>query len=191
MSPELWWYTARAGGIVALALSGASVVWGLLLSGRILQGRPSPKWLLDLHRFLGGAAVAFTGIHVAALMADSTVQFGWTDVLIPFASAWNPVAVALGVTAGYLLLAVQVSSMMMKRLPRRLWKWIHLSSYGLFWLGIAHGAMAGTDAGHPLYIAATALSTLLVAFLTTFRVLAERRSRRVPAAATRPTAVEA
>ena len=53
----------------------------------------------------------------------------------------------------YLLVAVQLSSMLMKHLPRRLWKWIHLSSYGLFWLGIAHGAMAGTDAGNPLYIA--------------------------------------
>jgi sulfoxide reductase heme-binding subunit YedZ len=191
MSPELWWYTARAGGIVALALSGASVIWGLLLSSRVLQGRPSPRWLLDLHRFLGGATVAFAAIHVAALVGDTTVHFGWTDVLIPFASAWNPVAVALGVVAGYLLLAVQVSSMMMKRLPRRLWKWIHLSSYGLFWLGIVHGAMAGTDAGNPLYIAATALTTLAVAFLTTFRVLADRRSGRVPDQATRPVAVAA
>ena len=177
MSPELWWYTARAGGIIALALSGASVVWGLLLSTRVMQGRPSPRWLLDLHRFLGGAAVLFTGIHVAALVADTTVAFGWTDVLIPFASSWNPGAVALGVVAGYLLLAVQLSSMLMKRLPRRLWKWIHLSSYGLFWLGIAHGAAAGTDAGNPIYIAAIAATTLAVLFLTTYRALMSRRSR--------------
>ena len=185
MSPELWWYTARAGGMVALALAGASVVWGLLLSTRVLQGRPSPRWLLDLHRFMGGAAVAFTGIHVAALVADTTVAFGWTDVLIPFASSWNPGAVALGVVAGYLLLAVQLSSMLMKRLPRRLWKWIHLSSYGLFWLGITHGALAGTDAGNPIYIALTAIATLIVLFLTTYRSLAQRRSR--PAARVRRT----
>lgn len=180
MSPELWWYTARAGGIVALGLTGASVVWGLLLSTRVMQGRPSPRWLLDLHRFLGGAAVLFTGIHVAALVADTTVAFGWADVLIPFASSWNPAAVALGVVAGYLLLAVQLTSVFMKRLPRRLWKWIHLSSYGLFWLGIAHGALAGTDAGNPLYIAATALTTIVVLFLTTYRSLMSRRSRPKP-----------
>jgi DMSO/TMAO reductase YedYZ heme-binding membrane subunit len=122
--------------------------------------------------------VLFTGIHVAALVADTTVAFGWADVLIPFASSWNPAAVALGVVAGYLLVAVQLSSMLMKRLPRRMWKWIHLSSYGLFWLGIAHGATAGTDAGHPLYIAATAVTTLVVVFLTTYRSLASRRRSR-------------
>lgn len=177
MSPELWWYTARAGGIVALGLTAAAVVWGLLLSTRVLQGRPSPRWLLDLHRFMGGAAVLFTGIHVAALVADTTVSFRWTDVLIPFASSWSPGAVALGVLAAYLLLAVQLSSMLMKRLPRRLWKWIHLSSYGLFWLGITHGALAGTDAGNPIYIAVVAVTTLVVLFLTTYRTLAQRRAR--------------
>jgi DMSO/TMAO reductase YedYZ heme-binding membrane subunit len=145
-----------------------------------MQGRPSPRWLLDLHRFLGGAAVLFTGIHVAALVADTTVAFGWADVLIPFASSWNPAAVALGVVAGYLLLAVQLSSVFMKRLPRRLWKWIHLSSYGLFWLGITHGALAGTDAGNPIYIVVTAITTLIVLFLTTYRSLMSRRSRPAP-----------
>ncbi|MEL7210224.1 MAG: ferric reductase-like transmembrane domain-containing protein [Actinomycetota bacterium] len=193
MSPELWWYTARAGGIVALALTGASVFWGLLVSTRVLQGRPSPKWLLDLHRFLGGSAVVFTIVHVLALVADSYVHFGWMDVLIPFASAWNPVAVGLGVIAAYLLIAVQGSSMLMKRLPRRLWKWIHLSSYGLFWLGLVHGAMAGTDAGNPLYIAGTALGTMAVLFLTLYRSLAQRRarSRAVRAVRPEPAAVEA
>ena len=60
MDPQLWWYTARAGGIVALALTAGSVIWGLFLSTRVLQGRPSGAWLLDLHRFLGGAAVIFS-----------------------------------------------------------------------------------------------------------------------------------
>ena len=183
MSPELWWYTARSGGIVALALASAPVLWGLLLSTRVMQGRPSPRWLLDLHRFLGGMAVLFTGVHVAALVADTTIAFSWTDVLIPFASSWNPVAVSFGVVAAYLLLAVQLSSMLMKHLPRRQWKWIHLSSYGLFWLGIAHGAMAGTDAGNPVYIAGFGVSTLLVLFLTTYRLLPRERTR--PAARAR------
>ena len=177
MPAELWWYTARAGGIVALGLTSASVIWGLLYSTRILSGRPSPAWLLDLHRFLGGASVVFTLVHVVALMADSYVSFGLTDVLVPYASAWKPGAVAAGVVAFYLLVAVQLTSMVMKRLPRRLWKWIHLSSYGLFWLGIVHGAMAGTDAGNPLYVGATVGTIGVVLGLIVQRALTARRLR--------------
>ena len=122
MTEQIWWYVARSGGIVALALSGLAVIWGLLLSSKILEGRPGPRWLLDLHRFLGGATVAFTFVHVAALMLDSYVSFSLVDVLVPLASAWNPVAVAWGIIAFWLLLAVQISSMLMSRIPRRWWK---------------------------------------------------------------------
>ena len=48
-----------------------------------------------------------------------------------------------------LLIAVQGSSLMMRRLPKRLWRHVHMSSYVLFWLAAVHGALAGTDAGHP------------------------------------------
>ena len=95
MNEHLAWYVARASGMVALALLAASVAWGLLFGTRLLQGRPSPKWLLDLHRFLGGLSVSFTAVHVAALVADDYVSFGPTDILVPFASAWRPGPVEL------------------------------------------------------------------------------------------------
>ncbi len=103
MTSQLWWYTARAGGLVAWALLSASVLWGLSLSTRALGKRPRPNWLLDLHRFLGGAAVVFTGIHVLSLMLDSYVHFGLVEVLVPFASQLAPGAVAWGIAGLYLL----------------------------------------------------------------------------------------
>ena len=57
---------------------------------------------------LGGLAVMFTAIHLAALVADSYVHFGLADLTVPFASSWQPGAVALGVVAMWLLLAVEV-----------------------------------------------------------------------------------
>lgn len=186
---ELWWYVARSGGIVALLLTGMSVIWGLALSTKVMDGTPSPKWLLSMHKWLGGLSVTFTGIHVLALVLDSYVHFGITDILIPFASDWQPGAVAWGIVTTYLLLAVQVSSMLMKRIPRRWWKSIHMTSWLLFWTGLVHGITAGTDASHPIYIAVTATMTLLVLFLTIARSLTAKkrrrgsRSARVPAAA--------
>jgi hypothetical protein len=187
MSEQLWWYVARSGGIVALVMTGLSVIWGLLYSTRMLQGRPGPKWTLDLHRFLGGASVAFTGIHVSGLVLDNYVHFGWADILIPFASSWKPGAVAWGIVTTYLLLAVQGTSLLMRRIPRKWWKGIHLTSYALFWTGLVHGITAGTDSAHPLYIGSSALAVLAVLSLTVYRILTHRKLRARP---TRPPATQ-
>ena len=178
MSEQLWWYVARSSGIVALGLAGASVIWGLLLGTKLLGGRPGPRWLLDLHRWLGGCTIAFTAVHGIALMLDSYVDFGVVDLLVPGAASWNPSAVAWGVVSMWMLVAVQVSSMFMRRLPRHLWKAIHLLSYLMLWTGIIHGVQAGTDAGNPVYVWSMALMALAVTFLTAYRIVAVRRGRR-------------
>ena len=178
MNPQFWWHLARSSGIVAWALLTASMIWGLLFTTRLLKGRPTPKWLLDLHRHLGGLALAFTGLHLVALIADNYIEFGLTDLLIPFASDWKPVPVALGVLALYLLAAVEGTALAMKRLPRKTWRNIHLTSYLLFWIATLHGITAGTDATHPAYWAANTIAAATVVFLTLYRLLAERTSRR-------------
>lgn len=174
---HLWWYVARSGGLVALALSGASVLWGLLLSTRYLERAVRPKWLLDLHKFLGALTVIFTLIHVVALMLDSYVGFGLVDVLVPFASSWRPGAVAWGVVTFWLMVAVQGSSLVMKKLPKRWWRIIHMSSYGLLWTGVMHGIAAGTDSSNPLFLIAVGAGTGLITFLTGFRILAKTPRR--------------
>jgi len=178
MNTQFWWYLARSSGIVAWALLTASMIWGLLFTTRLLKGHPTPKWLLDLHRHLGGLALAFTGLHLVALFADSYIEFSIADLFIPFASDWKPGPVALGVVAFYLLLAVEATSLAMKRLPRKTWRSIHLTSYSLFWIATLHGITAGTDATHPAYWAANTLAAAAVVFLTIYRLLAERTRRR-------------
>lgn len=180
VTEQIWWHVARASGIVALVLTAASVIWGLLLSTRVMAGTPTPAWLLSMHRFLGALTVAFTGVHIVGLVADSYVSFGWAEVLVPWASSWQPTAVAFGVIGMYLLLAVQISSMMMRRIPRRWWKLIHQSSFLLFWVAVVHGVQAGTDASNPLYIIGTGALVLIVSFLTVTRALTARRIRRNP-----------
>jgi methionine sulfoxide reductase heme-binding subunit len=145
VNEQLWWYIARSGGIVAWALLAASVLWGLALSTKVLRGRPRPNWILDLHRFLGGLALLFTGIHVAALVADSYVHFGLSEVLVPLASEWHPVAVAWGVVALYLLIAVELTSLARKRISKRTWRLTHFLSFPLFVFTTVHAMTAGTD----------------------------------------------
>jgi hypothetical protein len=176
---QLWWYTARSSGIVAWALVSASVLWGLVLSTKVLGKRPRPNWVLDLHRFLGGAAVVFTGIHVASIVLDSYVHFGLVDVLVPLASSWHPVAVAWGIVALYLLLAVEVTSLLRKQLSKRLWRATHFASFPLFALATTHALSAGTDRAALLMRYGAALTTVSVVLLTAARVVGARRRKPV------------
>jgi predicted ferric reductase len=191
MNAQTWWYLARATGYVAWALVTTSVISGLLLSTRLTNERPTPAWILDLHRFLAGTAVAFTALHIVGLVADNYVHFGAADILVPFASSWRTGAVALGVIAMYLLAAVEISSLLMRRLPRRLWRGIHLSSYVAFWAATFHLVTAGTDASHPASKVAATLAIAAVVFLTLVRALSGRaRSPRSsqPRSTASPTA---
>ena len=193
MNDQLWWFVARASGIVALVLVTLAVVWGLFYSTRLLGGKPTPRWLLDLHRFLGGLSVLFTGVHLAALVADNYVHFGVAEILLPFASEWQPGAVAWGVVALYLLVAVEATSLMQRRLPRRLWRGVHVTSWVLYWLAVVHGVTAGTDAGNRAYVAVTLVGVGVVLFLTVVRMLTSRRVRKAfaPAPEARPRSIEA
>ena len=138
-----------------------------------------------MHRYLGGSSVAFTAIHVAGLVADSFVHFGPAEILVPFASAWNPVAVAWGVVGMYLLAAVELTSLAMKRIPRKWWRLVHMGSYGVLFTGLIHGSLAGTDATTPLYMMAMGLIIAATMALSVYRVLTSRMvkgmARRRPA----------
>ena len=179
---HLFWYTARASGIVSWALLAATVIWGLWLSGRVRPFGARPAWILDLHRFLGGLATIFVGVHVLALLADSYTSFGLTDVLVPFASRWHPVAVAWGVVGFYLLLAVELTSLARRRLPLRIWRAVHMASLPLYGLATVHFLAAGTDSFNAMALVAMITATATVGALFVRRMSEVReRARRADA----------
>jgi len=145
------WYVARASGMVAWFFLAASVLWGLGVTTRILQDRRKPGWLLDLHRWLGGLALSFTVIHLIGLWFDEYVEFGLREFFVPFASEWRPKAIAWGVVAFYLLVAVQVTSLMQRKLPKEVWRGIHLTSFVMFFAAGIHAGLSGTDMTRGFY----------------------------------------
>ena len=192
MNGQLWWYMARSGGIVAWALMAGSVLWGLALSTKVTNGKPKPNWILDLHRFLGGMALFFTGIHVGSLVLDTYVHFGLVEVLVPFTGTWHPAAVAWGVIGLYLLLAVELTSLARKRLSKRVWRMTHYLSFPLFFLTTIHALSAGTDRKTFLLLLTIAVATAMVTILTFVRLgKAERRAERSTVATGRAAEVVA
>jgi len=182
VNEQIYWYLARSSGIVAWGLLTLATLWGMFLSTSILKDRRRPAWLLSLHRWLGGLSVIFVGVHLGGLMLDSYVEFTWVDLLIPGTSEWRPMAVAFGVIGLYLLMAVEGTSLLMKRLPKRFWKQVHVTSFALFWVVSIHAALAGADTTSGWYRVTSLVmigAVLLVAlyrFMAGPRRVAARRS---------------
>jgi DMSO/TMAO reductase YedYZ heme-binding membrane subunit len=87
----------------------------------------------------------------------------------------------------WLLFAVEATSLAMKRLPRRVWRWVHLSSYGVFLLVSFHAAFAGSDRTHWLYQGTAVASIVAVLWASIYRLTHRRRPRptSTPRSATR------
>ena len=180
MNPQIWWFVSRSSGMIAWGLLTLSVCWGLFISTKAVAKASSPAWLLDLHRYLGGVAVIFTGVHLIGLVADGYVTFGWVELFVPMASSWKPGPVAFGIVGFYLLIAVELTSLTMKKLPRRLWRWVHHSSLVLYFVATYHAIAAGTDAENQAFRLAALASINIVMFLTIVLILAVRRARLTP-----------
>ncbi|SEM72037.1 2Fe-2S iron-sulfur cluster binding domain-containing protein [Cryobacterium sp. TMT1-3] len=174
--PHLWWYVSRASAMIAWALLTTSVLWGILLSTRVMRRVDNPAWLQDLHGYLGGTSLVMVGLHMVSLMIDSWLSFTVAEVLVPFATAFKPLPVALGILAFYLLVAVQGSSLMLKRLPRKFWKGLHYASYATLLLVSFHAGFTGTDVGSLWYRIVSIALILLAALAVILRIIAGKRS---------------
>ena len=174
VTPQLWWYVARASGLVAYALAALSVALGLSFSARLVRRKGAPAWLNDAHRFLGALTVAFTAVHLTGLWADTYVHFGPTELFVPMASTWQPGAVAWGVVALYLLVAIELTSLAMRRLNRRFWHSVHITSIAMFLLATMHALVAGTDTTSRTAAWLALGTTAAITFLILYRLLTRR-----------------
>ncbi len=184
MDGRVWWWLSRASGIVAWVVVAAAVVWGLLASTRLIRRKGLPAWILDLHRYLGTLTIVFVAIHVATIYADSFVQFSAKQLFVPFASTWRPHAVAWGIFATYLLVAIQTTSWAMRMLPRKLWHRVHVLSIPMLAMATVHGFLAGTDRINRAWQWGCFAAVLGILFLLTVRLASPSRAARTGATTT-------
>ena len=176
MNPQVMWFVSRSSGIIAWGLVTLSVCWGLFVSTKAVAKASSPAWLLDFHRYVGGLSVLFTAVHLGGLVGDNYVYFGWAELFVPMASDWQPGAVAFGIVAFYLLITIELTSLAMKRMPRRLWRWVHRSSFILYFVATYHAIAAGTDSGNLWFRMAALASVTIVACRPVVLILAARKA---------------
>ena len=112
--------------------------------------RADPKALsryqvFDLHRFIALLALCFTLLHVFIVLPDDFIGFSLPELLLPFASAYRPFYMALGMVSLYLLALTILSFYLRPLVPYSLWRYLHYGTFGVFSLALAHGLGSGTD----------------------------------------------
>lgn len=185
MNPHIWWYLSRSAGIVAWIMLTASVLWGIVLATDLFPKWRRNAWLLSMHRWLAGLTFFFIAGHLATLLLDSYAQFRPLDFVVPFASMWRPTAIAVGVVALWLLVAVELTALAMKGLSKKWWRSVHIASYFVFWAVSIHAALAGTDTSKTLYTVTAIVALAAVVFAASYRVLSHHLPKRRPARASR------
>ncbi len=173
-----FWYLARVGGFVAYVLVWLSVTFGLLLTSKVARAWPGAGQAASIHRSLSVLALVYIVFHMLILLGDRYIGFSLISLLVPFATtAYRPFWVGLGQVAAYLLAMVALSSYVRRRIGTRVWRALHYTTFILFYLALAHGLLAGTDAQTP-WALALYLSTGLVTYaLTVYRILISVSSR--------------
>jgi len=161
------WYLTRSTGVIAFVLMTVTFALGLAATQRALASPSWPRFATQqLHRNISLLGVVFLLAHIITTLADTFVHVGWWAWIIPFVSGYKTAWVGLGTLAFDLLLVVLVTSLLRDRMPLRLWRAVHWTSYLVWPLAFVHFLKTGTDAAHGrwgLYLAVASLITVGVA----------------------------
>ena len=149
MPEDLLILLARALGIAGVMVLSASAVLGVLLASRtaqrlrLLRGRT-----FHIHRLLSVLGAGLLLAHpVPVVLARETTGVSLAAVFVPFAAAKLAFNIAFGALALDILLIVLASSLLIKYLPRKVWRRLHYGAYAVLALGLYHGLSIPNDFG--------------------------------------------
>ena len=189
---RLPWYTTRITALLSYLALSASMIYGLLLSTKLLDRVTHRPISFTLHQDLAGIGVALALVHAAVLMIDRSVPYSPVEVVVPFAGPYRPLWVGIGQLAMGLSLLVLLSFYVRKRIGTRAWRTIHYLSFAAFVGATVHGLMAGSDTSAGWVYAGYLTLSAIVVFLMTYRVVlavgASSGARREPIPAGRAKA---
>jgi predicted ferric reductase len=182
---RLPWYVTRITALLSYLALSLSVVYGLLLSTKLLDRTAHRAVSLTLHQDLGSIGLALALVHAAVLMIDKSVPYSPTDVLVPFSGPYRPLWVGVGQLTAAVTIAVVASFYLRKRTGTKAWRRIHYLSFSAFVGATAHSVMAGSDSGAGWVALGYLLATVSVSFLLTYRLLVAAMARRTASGALR------
>jgi predicted ferric reductase len=172
------WVVERLFGFLGYVAMAGSVIYGLLLSTKILDAIAHRPISFTLHQDLAAVGLGLGAVHGALLALDRTMPFTVAQIAIPGLAPYAPVAVALGQSGCYLMAIVIASFYARRRIGQRTWRALHYLTFLAFVAVTLHGVLAGTDSATPWATAIYGIASLLVGALLAFRIVTAVRDRR-------------
>jgi sulfoxide reductase heme-binding subunit YedZ len=167
---NLPWIFERTFAFLAYGAVAGSVIYGLLLSTKILDAIAHRPITFTLHRDLASFGIGLAAIHGLLLALDKSVPFSLAQIAVPGLAPYAPIWVAAGQVAFYLMAAVLASFYLRRRIGQRAWRLFHYLTFFAFIGATAHGLGAGTDSATPwawwVYVGAS----VVVLFLFVYRI---------------------
>jgi predicted ferric reductase len=159
------WDTTRALALTSYLLLFGSIVAGILQSMKIMP--PKSRANLSIaHTLTGWLGLLFGVTHGLVLLYDTYVGYSIVEILIPFAAKKDPMEIGLGVIAMYIIFLLVLSSDLLKRLGKKVWRSVHYLAFPAFLMALYHGISIGTDTAIPgikiMYIITGLTVTILV-----------------------------
>ena len=185
MFNQVLWFATRGAGVVSLLILTASMCFGMLTVARFWHESWPRFFNLEMHRRISLLSVVFLATHILAAVFDPFTKLGLAAALVPLASSWRPVPVALGVVSLYLFVALMVTSLLRKHVGQRTWRLVHWTSYAMWPLALAHTVTAGTDASTPWMLVIDATCLAIVSGALAWRWL-DRDATMTPALRSAP-----
>jgi sulfoxide reductase heme-binding subunit YedZ len=184
------WLVARASGLVAYGLLTLQVSLGVLMS----HPTNAASWKLSKrifpwHENLSAFLVAFSLVHVAAIVLDPYAQVDLVGAFVPGLAVYRPIPVAVGTLSLYAGLLAAVTARWTRLLPSGLWLRLHrvaLLAWATAWI---HGVLAGTDtlALTAWYVGTGLVLVAVVAWRYSVIRAQRRAGRAAPAAQSTPS----
>jgi predicted ferric reductase len=165
-----WLFERLFAFLAYLAVTG-SVVYGLLLSTKLLDAIAHRPISFSLHQDLAAFGLGLAGIHGVLLGLDRTVPFSMVQIFVPGLSPHAPLAVGVGQVALYLMAIVTGSFYVRRHIGQRAWRTLHYLTFLAFAGATVHGIAAGTDSGAAWARAMYVGAAVIVAFLLTYRIV--------------------
>ena len=171
---KAYWYSARAGGVIAYLLLWMATMWGVMMSSKMVKGMLDATLVYGMHEFLPTLAMVFAALHAIVLMGDAYIGFSLVNLLVPFTATYRPMWTGLGSVALYLSIALIASFYLKNLVSRKVWRAFHFVTYLAFVLAMVHGIMAGTDTSNPVVRWMYILTGASLLFATLYRILMVR-----------------
>jgi predicted ferric reductase len=178
MAAHPYWYLGRSAGFVAYGLLLGSLVLGLSVSSRVFDGLLGRAWVFELHKFLSVCVVLAAMFHALIMLPDPWADFSVRELLLPLHSDFKTGPMALGIISLYGLALVSLSFYVTRFIGQKTWRAFHYSTFGLFLGTTAHGVWTGTDSSEYAVQVFYLGSSVLVMFLTFYRILALRSAKK-------------